>query len=110
MLKETYLLKTYYLSVFLLILDIDILMIPACFQGFPSGFVVKNPPANAGDTGDVSSIPDREDPMEEGMATHSNILAWEIPWTEDSPWGHRESDMIEVTQHTHTYISRDLQI
>ena len=23
-----------------------------------------------------------EDPLEEGMATHSNILAWEIPWTE----------------------------
>ena len=26
---------------------------------------------------------DREDPLEEGMATHSNILAWRIPWTED---------------------------
>ena len=25
---------------------------------------------------------DREDPLEEGMATHSNILAWRIPWTE----------------------------
>ena len=25
-----------------------------------------------------------EDPMEEEMATHSSILAWEIPWTEDS--------------------------
>ena len=25
----------------------------------------------------------REDPMEEEMATHSSILAWEIPWTED---------------------------
>ena len=24
-----------------------------------------------------------EDPLEEGMATHSSILAWEIPWTED---------------------------
>ena len=24
----------------------------------------------------------REDPLEEGMATHSNILAWRIPWTE----------------------------
>ena len=31
------------------------------------------------------------------MATHSSILAWEIPWTEEperySPWGHKESDM-----------------
>ena len=26
----------------------------------------------------------REDPLEKEMATHSNILAWEIPWTEES--------------------------
>ena len=26
----------------------------------------------------------REDPLEEEMATHSSVLAWEIPWTEDS--------------------------
>ena len=26
---------------------------------------------------------DQEDPLEKGMATHSSILAWEIPWTED---------------------------
>ena len=26
---------------------------------------------------------DREDPLEEEMATHSSILAWEIPWTEE---------------------------
>ena len=26
----------------------------------------------------------REDPLEKGMATHSSILAWEIPWTEES--------------------------
>ena len=26
---------------------------------------------------------DREDPLEKEMATHSNILAWEIPWTEE---------------------------
>ena len=26
---------------------------------------------------------DREDPLEEGMATHSSILAWRIPWTEE---------------------------
>ena len=26
---------------------------------------------------------DGEDPLEEGMATHSSILAWEIPWTEE---------------------------
>ena len=27
---------------------------------------------------------DQEDPLEKGMATHSSILAWEIPWTEES--------------------------
>ena len=36
----------------------------------------------------------REDPLEEGMATHSSIPAWRIPWTEEpvgySPWGHKE--------------------
>ena len=42
--------------------------------------VLKNLPANAGDVG---SIPGLEDPLEEGMATHSNILAWRIPWTEE---------------------------
>ena len=42
----------------------------------------------------------RDDPMENGMATHSSILAWRIPWTEEpgrlySPWGCKESDMTE---------------
>ena len=40
---------------------------------------------------------DQEDLLEKEMATHSTILAWKIPWTEDlgrySPWGDRESDM-----------------
>ena len=26
---------------------------------------------------------DQEDPLEKGMATHSNVLAWRIPWTEE---------------------------
>ena len=44
--------------------------------------VVKNPPANTGDLRDVGLILGQEDPLEEGMAAHSSILAWEIPWTE----------------------------
>ena len=40
--------------------------------------MVKNLPANAGDT---CSIP-RDDPLEKGMATHSSVLTWKIPWTE----------------------------
>ena len=42
---------------------------------------------------------DQEDPLEEEMATHSNILAWRMPWTEEpggySPWGHKELDTTE---------------
>ena len=42
-----------------------------------------------------------EDPLEKEVATHSSNLAWKIPWTGDpesySPWGHKESSMIEVT-------------
>ena len=48
--------------------------------GFPGGLVVKNPPANAGDAG--SSLVG-EDPLEEEMATHSSILAQEIPCTKE---------------------------
>ena len=44
----------------------------------------------------------QEDLLEEGMATHSSILAWRIPWTEE-PGGylqrHKESDMPETTYH-----------
>ena len=40
-----------------------------------------------------------EDPLEEEMATHSDILVWEIPWTEEpgglQPRGHKESDRTE---------------
>ena len=45
--------------------------------------IVKNPPTNAGDVRDVVRSLGREDPLEEGMATHSSILAWRIPWTEE---------------------------
>ena len=41
--------------------------------------VVKNLSAN---TGDIRSL-GQEDPLEEEMATHSSILAWRIPWTEE---------------------------
>ena len=45
--------------------------------------MVKNPPANAGDVRDVGLFLGQEDPLEEGMETHSSILAWRIPWTEE---------------------------
>ena len=46
----------------------------------------KNPPANAEDTGDAGSIPGSERSPGEGLATHSSILAWRIPWTEQPGW------------------------
>ena len=40
-----------------------------------------------------------EGPLEKGMATHSSILAWRIPWTEEpvgySPWGRKKLDTVE---------------
>ena len=49
-------------------------------MGFSSGSGVKNSPANAGDEGSVLG---QEGLLEKKMATHSNTLAWEIPWTEE---------------------------
>ena len=45
--------------------------------------VVKNLPANARDIRDAGSTLGWEDPLEEGMATHSSIPARRIPWTEE---------------------------
>ena len=45
--------------------------------------VVKNPSANAGNIRDTDSVLGSEDPLEEGMAIHSSIFAWRIPWTEE---------------------------
>ena len=52
-------------------------------MGFPGGSVVKNLPANAGDARDANSVPGSGRSLGEEMATHSSILAWEIPWTEE---------------------------
>ena len=51
-------------------------------------------------------------PLEKEMATHSSILAWKIPWTEDlgrlmvGPWGHKESD---TTESLHFSVSSPLR-
>ena len=51
------------------------------YEGFPGGSLVKNLPA-------MQEIQVRslggEDPLEKEMATHSSVLAWEIPWTKES--------------------------
>ena len=76
--------------------------------------MVKNPPANAEDVRDMVSIPGLgkkkkslgwEDPLEEGMATYSSILAWRIPWTEE-PGGlqsigvHSQTRLKPLSMHT----------
>ena len=53
-------------------------------QAFPVDQLVKNSPAKQ-ET--LVQFLDWEDPLEEGTATHSSILAWRIPWTEE-PGGH----------------------
>ena len=45
--------------------------------------MVKSLSASVGDVRDAGLIPGLEDPLEEGMATHTSILVWRIPWTED---------------------------
>ena len=49
-------------------------------MGIPDGSLVKNPPANARDMG---LTPGLENPLENKMTTHSSIVAWRIPWTEE---------------------------
>ena len=48
-----------------------------------ASLVVKNLPANAGDLRDCVGSLGWEDPLEEGMATNSSFLSWEIPWIEE---------------------------
>ena len=54
---------------------------------------------SACNAGDLGSILGWEGLLEKGMATHSSILAWRIPWTEElagySPWGYKELDTSE---------------
>ena len=74
-------------------------------MGFSSGTVVKNLPANAGDARVAGSL-GWEDPLEQEMATHSNILACKILWAEEpgrlqsmgsQRWG--------KTEHGHTLLT-----
>ena len=55
--------------------------------------LVKNSTANAGDIRYRDLSLGQDEPLEEEIATHSSILAWEVSWTEEpmgySPWGRR---------------------
>ena len=66
--------------------------------------VVKNPPADARDISSMGSILGWEDPLEKEMATHSSILAWGIPWTEEpgglQSTGSQKTNTTEATEHS----------
>ena len=76
-------------------------------MGFPSGSAVMDPPAvQEKQETQVRSL-GHEDPLEEGMAIHSSIFAWRIPWTEElgrpqsivSPRvGHDLSDLAHINR------------
>ena len=84
-------------------------------MGFPAGTVVKNPPANAEDAGDVGSIPGsgRSPGVGNGnplqyccMENSMDRGAWQIMY---SPWSYKQSDTTErltcIHTHTHTHTS-----
>ena len=73
-------------------------------MGFPGGSAVKNPFVMQ--ETQVQSLSGK-DPLEEGIATHSSILAWRIPWPEESGGlntvpGVTKSQTQQATEHTHT--------
>ena len=49
-----------------------------------------------------------DDPLKKGKATHSSILAWRIPWTIYSPWGHKELYTTEWFLKTKQKINKDI--
>ena len=67
------------------------------YLGFPGGSVVKNPPAKQETR--VWSL-GWKDLLEKEMATHSSILAWEIPWTEEP--GGLQSIALQKSQTRHS--------
>ena len=52
-------------------------------MGFQVALAIKNLPANAGDAPDPGPVPESGGSLEEDMATHSSVLAWQIPWIEE---------------------------
>ena len=71
--------------------------------------MVKNPAAYAGDIRDTVQSLGPEGPLEDGMAPHSNILAWRISWTEKA-WqaivhGVRQSWTQPKSLSTHAYLT-----
>ena len=75
-------------------------------MGFLGSSVVKNLPANAGAAGEVDLIPGSGRSPGGGNGTYPSILAWEMPWPEEtagySPWGGKELDTASDRVLSHT--------
>ena len=74
----------YHVSEFLSFLRLSDIPLYVYTTVYQVALVVRNPPAYAGEMRDMGSIPRLERSPEKGMAAHSSILAWIIPWTEES--------------------------
>ena len=88
--------------------------VPHLLWGFVGGAVVKYLPANAEEPRDAVSITESRRSLEKGMATHSSILAWKIPWTEE-PGGLQTMGLHSRTRlsahiHTLTHTTSSLSI
>ena len=70
--------------------------------GFPDGAVIKNLHANVGEARDTGSIPGSRRSLELEMATHSSILAWKIPWTEEPGGLQSMGSQRDTTEHVNT--------
>ena len=78
---------------------VEILSNCASPGGFPSGSAIKNPPAMHEMQETWVRPLGQEDPLEEGMATHSSILAWRIPWTEEPGGSHGQENPMDREVH-----------
>ena len=75
--------------------------------------VIRNPSTNAGDVKTEVQSLDWEDPLEKGMATHSNFLAWRIPWTEEpgelqSIKSQNQTHLKQLSVHAHIFTRLDI--
>ena len=70
--------------------------------------MIKNPPPSLGDLRDIGSVPE-SDALEESMATHSSILIWRIPWTEE-PGGLQSIGLQRVGQDCRDLACRHAQV
>ena len=71
----------------------------------------KESTCQAGDTEDSGSVPGSENPLEEEMATHSNILAWKISWTKKPggiAWGGQSQTLLSTHAQWTTCVSRQI--